>query len=249
MKYLIIILGLSFFFICNAKSQNLVLNHSFEIYEECPINYTEYPIKELIPNWNLPTRGTSDYFNSCCRFQSNVPNNFIGHMYAKDGNAYVGIILLEKPPLDSIKSKKINYREYVQTELKEPLLLGKNYKVKFHYTIATYSTYAVNNLGIYISKEKIKQRTSAKVLKYYPQIKADTSFINSTKDMWVEVSDTFIAQGGEKYLTIGNFFIDTNTQYITLNTSNIRKTLRNTIAENKIAYYYIDLVSVTLIKD
>ena len=57
-------------------------------------------------------------------------------------------------------------------------------------------------------------------------MKADTTFINSTKDMWFEVSDTLIAQGGEKYLTIGNFYSDANTQYLTLSTSDIRKRLQ-----------------------
>ena len=170
-------------------------------------------------------------------------------MYAKDGQAYAGIILIEKPPQDSIKSKILNYREYLQTELYEPLLQGKSYEVKFYYAIATYSTYAVNNIGVYISEEKIKQRGSTKVLKYSPQIKADTSFINTTKDIWFEVADTLIARGGEKYLTIGNFYIDTNTQYLILDISDIRKSLHKTIKDNKIAYYYIDMVSVTLIKD
>ncbi len=247
MKYVIIIYSLFIFFV--AKSQNLVPNYSFEIYEDCPNDYVNEAIKELIPGWYLPTKGTSDYFNACSKFQVNVPNNFIGHMYAKDGQAYAGIILIEKPPQDSVKSKIINYREYLQTELNEPLLKGKSYEVKFHYAIATYSTYAVNNIGAYISKAKIKRRASTRVLKYSPQIKADTSFVNTEKDVWFEVADTLFARGGEKYLTIGNFYTDTNTRYLTLDMSDLRKSLREMIARNKIAYYYIDMVSVTIIKD
>ena len=248
MKYVIIIIY-SLFIIFETKSQNLVFNPSFEIYENCPNYTTEKSVDKLIPGWFLPTRGTSDYFNSCSRFQVNVPNNFIGHMYAKDGQAYAGIILIEKPAQDSIKYKKINYREYLQTELNEPLVQGESYEVKFYYAIATYSTYAVNNIGIYISKDGIKQKRSPKVLKYSPQIKANTSFINTTKDIWFEVSDTLIARGGEKYLTIGNFYIDTNTQYLILDISDIRKSLHKTIKDNKIAYYYIDMVSVTIVKN
>lgn len=248
MKYVIIIIY-SLFIFFEAKSQNLVTNPSFEIYENCPDNYIDDPVEELIPGWYLPTKGTSDYFNSCSKFQVNVPNNFIGHLYAKDGQAYAGIILIEKPPQDSIKTKVLNYREYLQTELKEPLVQGESYDIKFHYAIATYSTYAVNNIGVYISKKRIKRRGSTKVLKYSPQIKADTSFMNTEKDIWFEVTDTLIACGGEKYLTIGNFYSDTDTQYLTLNTSGIRKTLKKKIDDNKIAYYYIDLVSVSLIEE
>jgi hypothetical protein len=208
-----------------------------------------YTSKDIVPGWYLPTKGTSDYFNSCSRFQVNVPNNFIGHMYARDGNAYMGIILIEKPSQDSIKSKMSNYREYLQTELITPLLRGKKYEVKFNYAIATYSTYAANNIGIHFSKEKIKKTRSSKLLNYSPQIKADTSILNTTTDMWFEVADTFIAQGGEKYLTIGNFYNDKKTQYLTLNASDLRKSLREKIERNKIAYYYIDMISVTLIEE
>jgi len=250
MKYIIIILNLLFFFHLSVNSQNLVFNPSFENYEDCPDNYTTvYSSKELIPGWYLPTKGTSDYFNSCSRFQVNVPNNFIGHMYARDGNAYMGIILIEKPSQDSIRSKKSNYREYLQTELIAPLLRGEKYEVKFNYAIATYSTYAANNIGIYFSKEKIRKKRSTKLLNYSPQIKADLNILNTTKDMWFEVMDTLIAQGGEKYLTIGNFFTDQNTQYLTLDASDIRKSLREKIERNKIAYYYIDMISVSLIKE
>jgi hypothetical protein len=227
----------------------LVSNSSFEIYENCPNYTTDKSVKELIPGWFLPTRGTSDYFNSCSRFQVNVPNNFIGHMYAKDGQAYAGIILIEKPTQDTTKRKILNYREYLQTELYEPLLQGKSYKVKFHYAIATYSTYAANNIGIHISKEKIEQRRSTKVLKYSPQIKADTNFINTTRDVWFEYSDTLLAKGEEKYLTIGNFYDDKNTHHLTLDLSEIRKSLRKVIAQQKIAYYYIDMISVIMIKE
>ncbi|MCK5170146.1 MAG: hypothetical protein KAQ75_09710, partial [Bacteroidales bacterium] len=207
----------------SAKSQNLVKNPSFEIFEECPDNYTtEASEKELIPNWIFPTRGTSDYFNSCSIFQVNVPNNFMGHMYAKDGQAYAGIILIQKSTEDSIKGKSTNYREYLQTELQEPLKKGKRYEVKFYYAIATYSTGAVNNIGAYISVDKIRSRKN-KVLSFNPQIKADSINYNTEKDIWYEVVDTLLAKGGEKYLTIGNFYSDKNTKYEVLDDSDIRK--------------------------
>jgi hypothetical protein len=248
MKYFIIIFS-CFLFIAKVKSQNLVPNPSFEIYEICPKNYTVESVKDFIPNWVLPTKGTSDYFNSCSRFQVNVPNNFIGHMYAKDGQAYAGIILIEKPSQDPIKTKEKDYREYLQTELNESLIKGKSYEVKFYYSIATYSTFAANNLGAYLSAEKIKKRRSRKTLSYSPQIKADTCQINTIKDIWFEVCDTIIAQGEEQYLTIGNFYSDTETKYFYLDTSGIRQSLLDVIKRNLIAYYYIDMVSVKLIKD
>lgn len=248
MKY-VAILFIYLFIIPSALSQNLVYNSSFEIYEVCPEYYTEKPVKELIPGWNLPTRGSSDYFNSCSRFQVNVPNNFIGHMFAKDGQAYAGILLLQISDDKNKKNKTSDYREYLQTELIKPLVKGKKYQVKFYYSIATYSTYAINNLGIYISNNKIKNRLSTKTLQYIPQIKMNQSTLNITKDSWCEVCDTIIANGGEKFLTIGNFFTDDETEYKELDLSDVRKSLHDKIKKNKTAYYYIDLISVSLIED
>ena len=245
MKYIIIGLVL-FGFALEAIPQNLVSNPSFEIYEHCPNSYTTKPIKILIPEWYLPTKGTSDYFNSCTNIQVNVPKNFIGFMYAKDGQAYIGMILLEAPSADTNnRRERNNYREYIQAELKEPLVSGKKYAVKFHYAVATYSTYAINNIGIYFSQKQIKKRTTSKVLKHSPQIKAETNFINTKKDTWFEVIDTLTADGGEKFITIGNFYSTRETQFETLDVSDLRNTLKERIKENRLAYYYIDDVSVT----
>ena len=173
MKYIFIAFSCLLLTKSNAKSQNLVSNPSFEIYVDCPEDYTVESIKMLVPNWYLPTKGTSDYFNSCSRLQVNVPENFIGHMYAKNGQAYAGFILYKKPQKDSLIKISLNYREYLQTKLNKTLLPGKSYEVKFYYAVATYSTYAINNIGIDFSKKKIKSRHSKRVLKYSPQIKAN----------------------------------------------------------------------------
>ena len=245
MKYFIV----GFVLFCHsfaATSQNLVSNPSFERYDYCPTTYTIKPTKQLIPGWYLPTKGTSDYFNSCTNIQVNVPKNFIGYMYAKDGQAYIGMILLEAPLLDTNLQKGWNnYREYIQAELKEPLVSGKRYVVKFHYAIATYSTYAVNNVGIYFSQKRIKNRTTSNVLNYSPQVEAETNIIKSTKDVWFEVVDTLTADGGEQFITIGNFYSSKETKFKTLDITELRNTLKERIKENRIAYYYIDDVSVT----
>jgi hypothetical protein len=86
-------------------------------------------------------------------------------------------------------------------------------------------------------------------LDFFPQISENQNFINNITDIWHEVTDTLNANGDEKYLTIGNFYDDQSTKYLTLDISDIRKSLQEKIKENKIAYYYIDMVSVTLIND
>lgn len=247
MKYvcLLFFLLVSFY----SYTQNLVPNYSFEEFEECPDEVTVKSKTLLIPHWEMPNRGTSDYFNACAIHQVNVPDNILGSMFALDGSAYAGIVLIERPPSLVNLRKPLNYREYLQTELTDSLEKGKLYCVKFYYSIASYSTYAVNRIGLYLSSSKCTKRNNPKVLQVEPQIELDTTSICIERDYWHQVCDTFRALGEEKYITIGNFYNDDDTKVEILDYSIYRSSIQQTIIENKIAYYYIDVVSVTEIAD
>ncbi len=202
----------------------------------------------LVPGWYLPTGATPDYFNSCTRLQVGVPENFMGYCFAKEGQAYAGIILLHDPPVDSLAPAKVNYREYIEAKLNSPMEKDQTYKLSFYYAIATYSTYAVNRLGIYISNEKILKKLSTGVLDFRSQIMMDTSVINTERDHWIEISGTYLARGGEDYITLGNFYNDRKTKYKSMDLSEISKFMQYKIKKNRIAYYYIDLVTVSKIE-
>lgn len=227
----------------NVKAQNLVPNPSFETFNKCPNDYNVKYRKELVPGWYMATGGTPDYFNSCTRVQVGVPQNFMGSCFAKDGWAYAGIILLLEPSADST-SKSTDYREYIETKLSEPLHKGGMYSITFYYAIAPYSTYAVNRLGAYLSEKKIGNKLSTRILNYKPQVNTDSIAIQTEKQAWFMVTDTVEAKGNEQYLTIGNFYNDHRTKYQTLDTNGISKVQQSRIAQNKLAYYYIDVVSV-----
>ena len=244
-RYLIAFLLLPFF----VNSQNLIPNYSFEEFIECPDEVTSESKKDLIPYWYMPNRGTSDYFNSCTIHQVNVPDNVMGSMFALDGNAYTGIILIEQPPAESKVKRPLNYREYLQSELKSPLIRDNIYCIKFYFSIASYSTYAVNKLGLLVSESDISKRLSTKVMDYKPQIVLDTNKVYNERDYWYMVCDTFRAQGDEKYITIGNFYDDYETEIVKLDYSMYRGSIQQTIKENKLAYYYIDVVSVVAVSD
>ena len=61
---------------------------------------------------------------------------------------------------------------------------------------------------------------------------------------WEEICGTYTAEGGEKYMTIGNFYADDKTKKETNKKS---KDIKATQIIS--AYYYLDEVSVTLIND
>ncbi|MBN2484832.1 MAG: hypothetical protein JXB34_02545 [Bacteroidales bacterium] len=245
MKLILPIVLVWHFALALGYSQNLVPNHSFENFNECPAAYTPYGTKFRIPGWYSPNKGTPDYFNSCSRLSVGVPVNFMGSLWAYNGNAYIGILLLESPE-KAKEGKPFNEREHIQCKLIEPLIKDSVYQISIFYSAAPNSTYAINRLGIYLSTKKIRGKL---IEKHIPDIFIDTACINTTTGQWEQLTGYVMAKGGEKYLTIGNFFNDYHTKYIELDLSGHRKSLQETIRINKYAYYYIDKVELKLLNE
>ncbi|MBO4614324.1 MAG: OmpA family protein [Bacteroidales bacterium] len=218
-----------------AEAQNLVKNHSFENAWSCPEDYNGYAVKFPFPDWINPNNGTPDLMHSCSVMRAGVPENFAGYMYPYDGGAYVGIILREMFD-DSLSVYKGVSREYLQTKLTEPLKKNTLYCVKFYYVNAKKSMYSVDALGITLTVEQIKAKNADRILQR-PQITNRPGHIMDDMDNWTEFCGYYRARGGEQYLTIGNFWDNSTTQYINKH---------NEYSDSAFfyAYYLIDDVSV-----
>jgi len=245
-KNVLTITGLIFAFQV-LSGQNLVGNNSFEICEHCPTTYTKKAPGELIPEWTMPTYGTVDYYNACSRFNVSVPSNMMGNIFASDGIAYSGMILLQDPERKKVGKKPLNYREYLQVQLHSPLKKDCLYLVRLWYAPADHSCFLVSNLGMLLTPKPVKRRRG--VLNYEPQVEADSSSLQNRNGAWYELSDTVRAIGDEIYLTIGNFRTDSETSFIKSDLSDLPKSASLIVKENRIAYYYIDDIEVVLIKD
>lgn len=223
----IFLIGAMFF--KGTAQENLVLNPSFEDYINCPLRHTpENYTGDLIPHWSFPNRTASDYFNKCSKQGAGVPSNFAGYSNAFDGVAYAGAIL---------SGSTFTHREYLQGELKKPLVKGKMYCVTFRYKLASGSRFAIDQIGLYFSKDKIYVKTKEE-LKLKPQLKEPVGiFLNNTKK-WGTFCKVYKATGGEKYLEIGNFNSYENTNYVGIAKSPTGH------SSTPYAYYYFDLVEV-----
>jgi hypothetical protein len=228
-KYFIIQL-FSFCFLLSSKAQmNLVPNESFEITDTC---MNDLLIMHAIP-WYNPTQMTPDYYNNNCATPgySGVPSNFCGYQYARTGVAYAGIC---------VYGSSIDYpsiREYIQVELLEALTQNNQYCVKFYVSNtrkpSTPYNVAISKLGLLFSTNSIIMSTMT-TINATPQITSPDGIFLSDSVNWTEISGIYEALGGEKYITIGNFNIDANTDTIDFNNS----------ASQHGAYYYIDDVSI-----
>ena len=210
-----------------ATSQNLVLNPSFEDTITCPIGTWAMQCRY----WYSASGGSPDYFSEqpdiFCG-TSYVPQSGGGYQYARTGIAYVGLGVYTK----HVSPNHINRREYVGGELSDTLKQGHEYCVSFYVSVAEEFKYVVDGIGLYLSVDSAVDYTINTNLSFMPQISNPAGNIIYDTLNWVQISGTYIANGGEKYLTIGNFKDDANTAIDSTSASLIE------------SYFFIDDVSV-----
>ena len=221
----IVYFSLTFFHEVKAQT-NLVPNADFEFFASCPTNIGQI---NLASPWSNPTGCTPDYFNQCNGNANNVnvPSNVHGIEPARSGNGYAGVytFLLPNP----------NVRDYIQIQLNDTLMLGKKYLVEFYVSLADKMQYSANSIGAYFSGTPVIG-TGCNLLSLTPQIQNNPTNPLNMKSGWRIITDTLLAQGGELYMTIGNFNDDTNSD---------TSFLGNGLPNWNFSYYYIDDVSVT----
>ena len=231
-KFLIIIIC---FIALNSNAQNLVINPSFENTIPCWIFINLGTWQMQCTNWYSASGGSPDYFSETydplC-YASPVPLNQVGFQYARTGVAYVGIGVFT----EHITPNHINRREYIGGELSDTLKQGHEYCVSFYVSVAEEFKYVVDGIGLYLSVDSAVDYTINTNLSFVPQIENPSGNIIYDTLNWVQISGTYIANGGEKYLTIGNFKDDANTMVDSVN-------LSASLGAHE-AYFFIDDVSV-----
>ncbi|MGQ0827185.1 MAG: gliding motility-associated C-terminal domain-containing protein [Bacteroidota bacterium] len=219
-----------FLFFYRVTAQvNLVPNYSFEDTIQCP-NATGQINK--CANWYNPNTASPDYFNSCTANASvGVPQNAFGYQNARTGKAYAGIYVYNKPVL--------NVREYIQVQLADSLKKSSVYCVSFYVCLDNRSNTAITQLGLYLSNNSLTS-SNYLVFNVTPQIMSQPNqFLNDSIN-WVRVFGFYLAKGGERFITIGNFKTDANTDTTNwdLNNPNCFPFCAS------VSYYYIDDVSL-----
>ena len=214
---------------CYFFAQNIVPNGSFEDKISCPTSSSQF---NLVNYWFEPYLCSVDYFSSCGTGGSDVPNNYIGFQYAQDGNSYIGSVVYS-----TIFS---NVREFAEIKLLSSLIQGEKYCISF-YASLTYDelyglNYAINTLGCLLTLDSFLLDSCNQEIFLLPQIENTQGIIADTAN-WVLISGEFVANGGERFLTIGNFRNDSNTSVVQID---------STAPNSYYSYYYIDDVSVTL---
>lgn len=207
---------------------NLVPNYSFEEVEKRIKGGGEV---YMAAPWKAVTSHPVDLYSADAKSSDyGVPENKYGKEKARTGVNYAGVSFF------GYRGRLP--RTYLGTQLTTPLESGKEYCVKFHFSLSDLSKYAVNNLGVYLSNEEIEDATDGN-LSLNPQIMSITNDVQEKQFLWESICGRYTAKGGEQYIIIGNFFPDDKTKQETL-----RLSREFSGRQNYDAYYFIDDVSV-----
>jgi hypothetical protein len=206
---------------------NLVPNPSFEDTTHCPATGG----LDGLSNW-FYCGGSPDYYNSCANGvnpPSGVPNNWLGHQTTRNGQGYVGLItwIVAASP----------QREFMGVQLAQTLSPGTKYFVTAYIVRADSgdvppSTCASDNFGFLFSTIPYDYVNSAPV-NNFSHVHSDTIVSNAIA--WTKISGSFIADSTYAYMTLGNFYNNSNTDTINCSYSN-----------QAYAYYFIDDVCVSV---
>ncbi|MGK7392739.1 MAG: gliding motility-associated C-terminal domain-containing protein [Candidatus Cyclobacteriaceae bacterium M2_1C_046] len=224
------------FFLClplgDVSSQNLIPNPGFEEYKYLSCNPRDF-IEDFVEHWSQPLGTSTDYWHESQYFSDDNCNRLWTKpsFPANSGQAMIGIFTYVYIG-DNAKS---NYREYIQTKLKNKTKEGQVYNVEFFYRTDNKYDWINNNLGFYFSTDLIdeKKDDSPSILSYNPQFKIDS--ILQKSDNWIKVSSCFFSEKSYEFVTIGNFYDDTVN--IIQGTDKVKGVAG--------AYYYLDDISIT----
>ncbi|MFP4844479.1 OmpA family protein [Winogradskyella sp. PE311] len=222
---------------CLSNTQNLVLNPSFEEHSTYKCLVYMGGFNNGILNWSIPNYGSTDFFDTCSKDMGK--KNYNGSQKPKSGTSYAGMYYYTDK----------NYREYVQGQLSKTLSVGKRYKMTFYLSLADKSSYALKDIEVLITEEKLEpchhsnncektikpSKATKKNFKMYSN--ANENYF-SDKESWMEYTFEFTAEGYETYFSIGNFYRNPKTKK------------QKTVSDSPyfFSYYYIDDVSIETVE-
>ncbi len=187
--------------------KNLIPNGSFENFRKKGGN-----IRQAIP-WNQIS--TVDYY------QKPLSDDTTAQKGAYDGDCYAGLRFQKK------------YKEFVQVKLTESLHRGSTYEFTMHIRLAYWSNAVLKSFGVLFSKGGYSGPNSVLKSNMIDSIAVKGGLNNRFR--WIKIHGFYKADGGEKYITIGNFHHEIKKDLMRMNI------LKPGFKE---AYYFLDDISL-----
>ncbi len=209
------------------SARNLLPNPGFEEFRVRPIGwyYRGEQFDRVMRYWRSPTAASPDAYRPGVRVPVHWLRQGFGERAAHGGGAMIGLTLY------GCAEGKPHCREYVQTQLIEPLVAGQRYR--FSVWVATLDG------GLHV--DQLAAAFTERALGYADErpldLAPEVAFggVRQTAGEWIELSREFVATGDEHYIVLGNFADDAHT--VTGEAT--------MVPELPFAYYYLDDASLT----
>jgi OOP family OmpA-OmpF porin len=214
-----------------SVTEEYINNPSFEINSGCPTSVGEI---NLCDSWYCPwIRETPDYWCVNCDSMSN--GIAFDSLYPKDGNCFITLVIRN--------GKYYSAQEHIQTRFTTTLKKDKRYKLTFFVRTADDSHFYTDRFAVAFSEDSLSSFGAVKKKKYWMVeykdailVKDDSFF--SKNYQWQKIELEYIANGNEKFLTIGIF------------SNNLRgykrqaKFRTKNQGKNNLGYYDLDLIQL-----
>lgn len=213
--YIFVLLGLPLRQVAQQTTEiikNLVPNGSFENYRKKSGN-----IKQAIPWQGI---ASVDYY------QQPLSNDTVKQKGARTGECYAGLRFQNK------------YKEFLQVKLAEPLHRGTIYEFEMYIRLAFWSNTSLKGFGALFTKGGYKSQGDFVKSALIDSVCKKAGFINGYQ--WFRIAGKYMADGGEKYVTIGNFTAKVKNDIVRMN--KFKLGFRE-------AYYFVDDVSLVKAKE
>ncbi len=211
MKYLVYILLFCF---STLKAQNLITNPSFEEIDSCYGQFADIGFDVFkwsgCKGWSNPIKSSSDLWCQNPIIGSFVPPNLVSYQNPRTGNSMSGIYI-------EFTNENLSYREFVQNELNQTLESNKLYRLQFYYNVSSGGAAGncpPNQFGVYGSVNEFKDSLTYFLSYLNPLGVSDQIKFIDDSLIWSLCEIVFKANGGENYLTIGNFQDSSNTTFV-----------------------------------
>lgn len=192
--------------------KNIVPNGSFENYRK-----KSGSIRQAIP-WKQIA--SVDYYQEPLEKDTSVDRG------GKTGSCYAGIRFQKR------------YKEFLQVKLAEPLHRGTTYEFEVHFRLAYWSNALLKSVGVLFTKGGYHSQGDVVKSCMIDSVCKKGGFINNYR--WFRIKGKYKADGGEKYITIGNFSPNVKKDMIRINIFKLGF---------KEAYYFVDDVSMYKAKE
>lgn len=183
-----------------SYAQNLISNPGFEEVTGCP---SASAFLRNVNDWHklYDHRGTPDQFYGNCDYNG-VENSMAPGQKPYNGVGYVGCFAYGD-----------NLREYMTTELIEPMVKDSIYTVSFYVLPAIGYGTMINSFGVHFSQVAPCGNNDLKVVPLEEHVGNPEGRIIMDTIQWTKIEGTYKARGGERFATFGNFRSDEGTQH------------------------------------